>query len=116
VSWETAKQLVKARAHGHCEGCGYPGLDVHHRQPRGMGGVHGQAVAAAHHVTNLLLLCRLCHDWTEAQPADARVFGFLVAHPTVPATVSAKLWTVNGKGWWFLTDDAGYRWDSDATA
>jgi hypothetical protein len=111
VSLEQAQALVRARSFGRCEGCGVrPPVDRHHRQPRGMGGVHGLAATVSNNVTNLLDLCRTCHDLTEAEPTLCESFGWLVKHPTDPAAVPALLYTVNGYGWWFLTEDAGYQW------
>lgn len=83
-------------------------MDVHHRQPRGMGGVHGVAATVSNSPPNLLAVCRPCHDRCDDQPVIARLSGWLVPHPTDPATVPALLHTVNGFGWWLLREDGGY--------
>lgn len=112
---EIAQGLVRARSWGKCEGCGLFGLrlDVHHRQARGMGGVHGEDAELANDVRNLLAMCRRCHDETEhaetwelTQRIGWRIPGYVADAHAVPAL----LHTVNGYGWWTLTQDAGYRW------
>jgi len=107
-----ARLLVLARSGGLCEGCGAFGLprDVHHRQPRGMGGVHGAAAHASNAASNLLALCRPCHDLTEDQPTLCRQRGWLVQHPSDPATAPAWLFTPNGYGRWLLDDEGDYHW------
>ena len=82
---------------------------------RGAGGVHGVAAHASNTPHNLLMLCRPCHDLTlEGGPNFARCIadGWVIerrsgAHPS---EVPALIYTVNGRGWWHLTEDAGYRW------
>lgn len=62
-----------------CVRCGLeqmPGdYEIHHRLPRGMGGT---SKSATNKHSNLLLLCRDCHAWIEANRAEAYVFGWLV--------------------------------------
>ena len=114
VNFEQSKALAQARSFGQCEGCGLPGrLDPHHRMTRGSGGVHGDAAAVSHDVRNLLMLCRICHDRTLSDPIDCIALGWMVERRAGidPREVSAHIYTVNGRGWWFLTADAGYRWD-----
>jgi hypothetical protein len=112
---DISRPLVRARSHGHCEGCGLytDRLDVHHRQARGAGGVHGLAADVANDVRNLLALCRVCHDMTEAADEweECISLGWRIPHITDldPRDVPGLLWTVNGHGWWQLTDDAGYQ-------
>jgi len=108
--WPAMRQFVWRRAHGICEGCAWAGDQVHHRQPRGMGGVHGVAVAVAHSASNLLLLCGPCHRFTEDEPTAAQRLGWLVPHPTDPALVPAYLCTPNGVGWWLLDNNGDYHW------
>ena len=112
-AFEKAKALAQARSNGFCEGCGLPGrLDPHHRMTRGSGGVHGAAIAVSNDVRNLLMLCRICHDQTlNDAPGSIRLGWVIERRAGVnPHAVPAKLYTVNGRGWWFLTDDAGYLW------
>lgn len=112
---EVARSLAVARSWGRCEGCGAYGqhLDGHHRQARGSGGVYGSAAHVANDVRNLLALCRTCHDRTEDAEHWAEVIGLGWRIPKWvedPLTVPAYLHTVQGEGWWLLTQDAGYRW------
>jgi hypothetical protein len=114
MSFEEAKALAQARSHGRCEGCGLAGrLDPHHRMTRGSGGVHGAAEEISNDVRNLLMLCRPCHDSTLADAPGCIKIGWVVERRAGvnPHDVPAKLHTVNGPGWWFLTSDAGYLWD-----
>jgi 5-methylcytosine-specific restriction enzyme A len=109
--WAIARTRVWERAQGSCEGCGSAGRDVHHRQPRGMGGVRSlAAILAAHSLANLMLLCRACHDLTEQEPVMCRGIGWLVPHPTDPSCMPAYMRTVNGVGWYLLDTEGGYHW------
>lgn len=112
---EASKRLVRARSWGMCEGCGKfdRPLDVHHRQARQAGGVHGEAAEVANGVQNLLALCRWCHDETEHHETwDLTVaLGWRIPkYVTDPLVVPALIYTVNGYAWWRLTPDAGYTW------
>lgn len=80
---------------------------------RGSGGVHGAAEEVSNDVRNLLMLCRVCHDSTLADAAGCMKIGWVIERRegVDPREVPAKLRTVNGPGWWFLTEDGGYRWD-----
>lgn len=91
------------------------GLDPHHRMTRGSGGVHGTAAAVSNEVRNLLMLCRPCHDLTLSDAARCIEMGWVIERRTGvwPEQVPAKIHTVNGRGWWFLTEDGGYRWADD---
>lgn len=54
---------------GVCERCGMSqATDAHHRVPRSAGGPH--------EIANLVALCRLCHGWVHAHPAEAREEGY----------------------------------------
>ncbi len=112
MSFERAKELLWARSYGRCEACGgsSTGRDPHHRQARGMGGVHGAAKLHSNDVRNLLALCRVCHDSVDAAPELARAVGWLVTHPTDPHAIPAKIRTVNGPGWWYLLEDGCFQW------
>lgn len=115
---ERSRAIVLARASGMCEGCmvsatAGTGLDVHHRQARGSGGVHGAAADIANDPRNLLALCRAdCHARTEDgdEWAACLAVGWRVrhAHQGDARRVPALLHTVNGTGWWLLTRDGGY--------
>jgi hypothetical protein len=107
---------VIARSYGLCEGCGTFGatLDVHHRLARGAGGVRRAAAEAANDVRNLLALCRHpCHERTEHADTwrECAALGWRFRHGLIdPRETPAYLFTVNGKGWWYLTENGGYRW------
>ena len=45
-----------------CTMCGQEAVDIHHIQPRGMGG------SEKDYIENLAALCRLCHDKVESSP------------------------------------------------
>lgn len=112
-SFEVAKAVAQARAMGRCEGCGsYAPLDPHHRMTRGSGGVHGAAEPVSNDVRNLLMLCRVCHDRTLSDAQACIVLGWVIERRSGidPYDMPAKIHTVNGTGWWFLTADGGYRW------
>jgi hypothetical protein len=113
TTFEVAKALVQARSFGRCEGCGaLDRLDTHHRMTRGSGGVHGAAAHASNDPRNLLALCGYCHNLTlHDAPACMRVGWVIERRSGVdPLEVPAFLNTVNGRGWWYLTEDGGYRW------
>ena len=113
MNFEQAKALAAARAWDRCEGCGMPGrLDPHHRMTRGSGGVHRAAAAASNDVRNILMLCRPCHDLTLADAAGCILIGWVIERRsgTDPLETPALIHTVNGYGWWYLTEDGGYRW------
>lgn len=113
MSFEAAKALAQARSYGFCEGCGIPGrLDPHHRMTRGSGGVHGVAADVSNDVRNLLMLCRPCHDHTLADAEWCMKIGWVIERRAGvdPRGVPAHIYTVNGRGWWYLTEDGGYRW------
>lgn len=110
---EVSSALARARAWGHCEGCGLTlsgRLDPHHRKARGMGGVHRDPAHLANDVRNLLALCRPCHDKTEAADtwAETEALGWRVPSWRDPFITPCLIHTVNGYGWWLLTQDGGY--------
>lgn len=116
---EVAQDLVRARCWGRCEGCGaFGSVQVHHRNPRGMGGVSRAAAERSNSPDNMLALCPRCHNETE----DASTWrqcvglGWRLLHGDDPASVPALIHTVQGYGWWFLDNQGGYRWaDLDNT-
>lgn len=119
MTFEAAKALAQARSNGFCEGCGFSGpLDPHHRMTRGSGGVHGAAAADSNNVRNLLMLCRVCHDYTLSDAGACIAIGWVVERRSGidPREVPARIYTINGRGWWVLTEDAGYQWDDVANA
>ncbi|GEM_PF-2334581 len=115
MNFEVAKALASARSYEMCEGCGmFGGLDAHHRMTRGSGGVHGAASDVSNDVRNILMLCRPCHDMTLTEVGEANLIGLgwvIERRAGVdPREVPAYIYTVNGKGWWYLTENGGYRW------
>ncbi len=84
-----AAAAVLARSGGYCERCGRGAEQIHHRQPRGMGGTRAPAI---HDPANLLHLCSGCHLWVETNRAAALAAGLLVSRYQDPADVPAHLW------------------------
>jgi hypothetical protein len=75
---------VFARDRGRCIRCGSPGGQVHHRQPRRIGG-HGKE--------NLALACATCHEHFHAHPREARENGWIVSiHSPDIAAVPIATW------------------------
>ena len=87
---------------GCCRSCGQwdPmfGLDPHHRKLKGAGGTPDPAI---HALSNLVMLCRACHDYAHANPAEARVQGWIVR--TLPEARTTPIDSYTGRLW--LTDD-----------
>lgn len=79
-------ELIWERDKGGCARCGRGliranrGLDwaIHHREPRGRGGA-GKRRTWVNLPANGVLLCSACHDWVEANRADAIDTGWLVS-------------------------------------
>jgi hypothetical protein len=116
VKFEVAKAIAQARVWRQCEGCGaHGGLDPHHRMTRGSGGVHGAASQASNDPRNLLMFCRPCHDRTLSDAGTCMAIGWVIERRSGvdPLEVPAKIHTVNGYGWWYLTEQGGYRWADD---
>lgn len=116
TTFEVAKALARARSFGLCEGCGAFGdCDAHHRMTRGSGGVHRAASDISNDVRNLMMLCRPCHDRTLSAATECIALGWVVERRSGvnPHDVPAYVYTVNGRGWWYLTGDGGYRWADD---
>lgn len=116
MRFEAAKALAQARSYGLCEGCGLSGtLDPHHRMTRGSGGVHRAGSDVSNDPRNLLMLCRICHDRTLSDAVACILIGWVIERRAGvdPRDVPAQIYTVNGRGWWYLTEDGGYRWADD---
>lgn len=82
------KSLVNLRDGGHCLNCGGPAHDIHHRNARGMGGSSDPAI---HHPSNLVSLCRPCHNYFEGNPTVARKLGWKLSgkfNTKAPETVA----------------------------
>lgn len=83
--------LVAARSGGCCErcACALPigGGDCHHRKPRRMGGTRDRQINAP---SNLVVLCRPCHDWIESHRTRALADGWLIPSNGNPAVVPVR--------------------------
>ncbi len=113
MTFEAAKLLAQARSYGACEGCrAFTTLDPHHRMTRGIGGVHRVASDVSNDCRNLLMLCRSCHNRTLDHAAECIAVGWVIERRAGvdPREVPAKIHTVNGYGWWYLTEEGGYLW------
>jgi hypothetical protein len=69
-----AKKAVRERSGGKCEAripsvCTGRATDAHHVKMRSRGGKHDPS--------NLLDVCRRCHDWIGSNPRSATQVGFL---------------------------------------
>ena len=80
------RQAVINRAQRMCERCGQPGVHIHHRKPRGMGGTSDPAINAA---PNLVFLCLSCHEYVERNRTHAYDAGWLVHRWDDPSQVPA---------------------------
>ena len=76
------------------------GGQIHHRQPRGMGG--RRAHPARHSPANLLYLCPACHRDIEVYRSAAYGFGRLVHRWHNPAKTPVM---IHRYGWVLLDDD-----------
>jgi hypothetical protein len=113
MKFEIAKAVASARAHHLCEGCrAFTALDPHHRMTRGIGGVHRIASDVSNDPRNLIMLCRGCHDRTLTDAAACIKIGWVIERRAGvdPRDVPAKIHTVNGYGWWYLTEEGSYEW------
>ena len=73
----TARERVEERD-GSCILCEGPGVDVHHRLPRGRGGARHERDIFA--LSRLVWLCRDDHRWVESHRLLAYGLGLLVRH------------------------------------
>lgn len=107
---KSVKDIVKARATVDgvqlCEVCGLvPGSNIHHRQPRGMGGCPEPYINAP---SNLMWVCGHgnafpgCHAVIENGREYAKGVGWLVPRPALPIAVPV-LW----RGVRVFLDDLG---------
>lgn len=84
------KDALQQRSFGWCEaqlfGCQQGAVDPHHRLSRKAGGRHGEAAEAINQLSNLLHLCRACHQWITGNPRDAYDMGLMLREGEDPAT------------------------------
>ena len=92
-AWEHVKRIVRERDRDTCQKCGSrrPGLDVHHRKPKQMGGSDS---LTTYGLANLISLCRLCHGWVHGHPIEAEELGLMLAQSADPERVYV---TVRGR-------------------
>src|SRR6478735_6261872 len=94
-----ARDLVRDRD-GFCGLCGGPGVDAHHRLPRGLGGARWDPSRFA--LSRLVWLCRECHRWVESRRTLAYGLGLLVRHGVTPCSAVPAF---RHSQWVLLTDD-----------
>jgi len=89
---------IIARSRGRCERCGQRGygMQIHHRQPRGMGGGSTQEVRSA---ANGLYVHPSCHRWIESHRSYSLERGWLVPKATDPSEYEVRIWS----GWVLLS-------------
>jgi 5-methylcytosine-specific restriction protein A len=104
-----ARDLVRDRD-GCCVLCGGPGVDAHHRLPRGLGGARWDPSRFA--LSRLVWLCRECHRWVESRRTLAYGLGLLVRHGVTPCSEIPLF----RRGRWVLLADDGLVTPTDPPA
>jgi hypothetical protein len=94
-----ARGLVRDRD-GCCIICGKPGVDAHHRLPRGGRGAIWDPSRFA--LSRLVWLRRECHCWVESRRTLAFGLGLLVRHGV---TACSRVPVFRHGRWVLLTDD-----------
>lgn len=96
-------EKVLWRAEYRCERCAErPYEQIHHRKPRGMGGSRNDP--GINLPSNLLALCRICHEATESNREQAYEYGWLVRRQHDPSV--QPVWV--GGRFVVLTNDGSY--------
>lgn len=97
---EKTRSLIRQRAGSCCEICGIRTLtgQIHHRQPRGMGGSKAGHISTC---ANGLYVHPKCHSMIEQNRKRAYQMGWLVASGLQPESTATRLWD----GWYLLTAD-----------
>ena len=96
-----ARGLVRDRD-GCCILCGKPGVDAHHRLPRGGGGALWDPSRFA--LSRLVWLCRDDHRWVEGHRLLAYGLGLLVRHGITPCS---EIPVLRHRRWVLLDDNGG---------
>lgn len=104
------RALVRARSGGLCEwpGCPRPGIDLHHRLNRKLGGRHGEMRARINGAAWLLDACRPHHERVTSSVGEVRVeaerMGWVLReHQDAEVTP-----VLTCHGWVLLTPDGSY--------
>lgn len=94
---EGVRAVIRARAANVCDRCGMhrPGMQIHHRRPRRMGGSFQPDTNLA---ANGLYLCAKCHADVERHRTEAYAWGHLLTQQDVPDLTAVRLWD----GWYWL--------------
>lgn len=104
---DSVRGKVLVRARNRCERCGVrreSGLQMSHRQARGMGGARSRGLPHDR-LSNVNALCEKCHlRFVEARPFLAIEEGWKVPHGIDVLEVPIRMF--DG---WFLLDDSGAR-------
>ena len=97
---QKTRDTIIRRARGMCEVCGLRVNygQIHHRQPRGMGGTSSRQIESA---ANGIYLHARCHHLIEMNRERAYLYGHLVRNGTRPEDAQVKM----HDGWWLLTPD-----------
>lgn len=100
----SSRVVVWERDMARCARCGAPGSDVHHRNPRGMGGASRSVTV--HLPSNLVVVCRQCHRFLETtQRGSAILDGWIVrTGRQKPSEVPVPH---HALGWVLLDDEGG---------
>lgn len=108
---DQAKDAVRTRDGGRCQKCGRSVANIpasiHHRRPRGMGGVRNRRLDIP---SNMVVLCGTgttgCHGWLEHHRQDATRDGWLISKMSRddPAEVPVRTY----RGWVLLDDEGGF--------
>ena len=92
-----AREALRKRSRGRCEGCGGSATDYSHRRTVSIRDEHQWCPC------NALHLCRTCHRWAHHNPEQARERGWHVSrYENNPGTVPAV--TIAGR---FILDCEG---------
>lgn len=105
---EKTRRVIIERAKGRCEVCGLVVNygQIHHRQPRGMGGTSSRGIESA---ANGLYVHPSCHRKIEMNREKSYLLGHLVRTGASPEEAQVRLW--DG---WFVLSATGKRTDTIA--
>lgn len=110
------RAALAIRSGGVCEiqqtGCFGAATEPAHRIGTGMGGVHGDAVAASDRLSNAVHACRSCGQWQHDHEPMAKAYGQILPRHADPRTEPVLL--RYGVVW--LDDDGGWELCLPATA